>query len=102
MKTYLSTAALAVLLISGAAIADGPGMKGSRSSDSSMSGPRSHMQSDDKHHMDKDEYAGKGREYSSDRYDDDEDQRGENHRGEARHDDDDRQHRMKHMGRGHS
>lgn len=110
MKTLLSTSALAAFLVSGVALADGPGMKGDRSSKHGMSGPQSQMQTDGKHHMGKEMHDGKGREYSSGRYvddDDDDDRRGETRRGEDRYDrdedDDNRGERhMKHMDRDHS
>lgn len=72
MKTLLSTAALAALLVSGAALADGPGMNGQGKYGQGMSGPRADMQHQMQSRMRDDdgqhpgnragrEYAGKGK-----------------------------------------
>lgn len=100
MKTLLSAAAMAAVLVSGVALADGNGMKGDRSSGYGMSELRSHMQTGDAQHRGRDMHAGKGREYSSDRYDRDDDDREESYRDHDRYDrdyDDDNEYRRPHM-----
>ncbi|MEP4377598.1 MAG: hypothetical protein ABJ215_01770 [Alphaproteobacteria bacterium] len=103
MKTLLTTAALAALLISGAALADGDSMKGP-----GMTGPHTQMQDGDGQHMGRGMGSEKERHSTASRSDHDKDHRGEGRHGEShegqRHgDDDDHDGRhMKKMDRDHS
>lgn len=101
MKTLLSTAALTALLVSGAALADGPGMKGQGINGPGMSGSRSDMQTQmrerahgDEEHIGKgkhEEHPGSGSAHS-----------GPGHNNDHDNDDDHGPRHMKQMDRDHS
>ena len=101
MKTLLSTAALAALLVSGAALADGSGMNGQRMKGQHMSSPHADMQTemqarmhddDERHpgtrHDEEDAGKGKHERHSAP---------GSDHSGRGHNDDDDDDHGPRHM-----